>query len=189
VKSRDAAATIAALAAEVDRRATAGDDTAEPILLVIYDLARFRDLKKSDDFSFSDDGPPTGKQFAAVLRDGPAVGVHAIVWCDAYNNLQRWLDRQALRDLEMRVLFQMSVTDSSNLMDSPAASRLGPHLAYYYSEELGEAEKFRPYALPSTDWLAEIHRAAASPTDGRVAGAGQSEAEEAPDAPRVRLNS
>ena len=82
---------------------------AEPIFLVIYNLARFRDLKKADDFSFDDDdGAGAGKQLATILREGPALGVHTLVWCDSYNNVNRWLDRQTLRDFELRVLFQMS---------------------------------------------------------------------------------
>ena len=42
-------------------------------------------------------------------------------------------------------------------MDSPAASRLGAHLAIYYSEE-GQAEKFRPYAVPTAEWLAFVQQ-------------------------------
>ena len=61
-----------------------------------------------------------------------------------------------MRDLELRVLFQMSATDSSNLMDSPAASRLGGHVSIFYSEEQGSAEKFRPYGLPSPEWLSGV---------------------------------
>ena len=47
----------------------------------------------------------------------------------------------------------MSINDSSALIDSPAASRLGPHRAFFYSEEQGRLEKFRPYAVPSDEWL------------------------------------
>jgi hypothetical protein len=86
------------------------------------------------------------------------VGVHALVWCDSYTTASRWLDRQSLRDFDMRVLFQMSAADSSNLMDSPAASRLGPHGAYFYSEEHGQAEKFRPYGMPGAEWLERATR-------------------------------
>ena len=66
--------------------------------------------------------------------------------------------RYSLRDIEMRVLFQMSATDSSNLMDSPAASKLGVHRAMFYSEEQGQAEKFRPYGPPSADWLQWVQK-------------------------------
>jgi len=55
----------------------------------------------------------------------------------------------------MRVLFQMSGNDSSALIDSPAANRLGYHRALFVSEEQGRLEKFRPYALPPHDWIAE----------------------------------
>ena len=48
----------------------------------------------------------------------------------------------------MRVLFQMSAADSSNLIDSPLASRLGQHRALYHTEDRAQPEKFRPYGPP-----------------------------------------
>lgn len=54
----------------------------------------------------------------------------------------------------MRAVFQMSAEDSSNLIDTPAASRLGLHRAFFFDEEQGQLEKFRPYGLPSEEWLA-----------------------------------
>jgi hypothetical protein len=56
----------------------------------------------------------------------------------------------------MRVLFQMSASDSSALIDAPVASKLGVHRAFYYSEERGQPEKFRPYALPTEEWLSQV---------------------------------
>ena len=52
-----------------------------------------------------------------------------------------------------RSLFQVSASDSSTLIDSPIASRLGPQRVILHSEETGTQEKFRPYAWPSTDWI------------------------------------
>jgi len=52
------------------------------------------------------------------------------------------------------VVFQMSAEDSANLIDTPAASKLGPYRALFYSEEEGRLEKFRPYGLPSEAWFA-----------------------------------
>jgi len=150
---RDAAAAVSEVAEEVDRRLASPDQPGPPTILIIHNLARFRELKKGDDYSFDDEGGGVAKKLAAVVREGPAVGVHTLVWSDSYNNANRWLDRQSLRDFEMRVLFQMSAADSSNLMDSPAASRLGGHTAIFYSEERGEAEKFRPYGPPASAWL------------------------------------
>jgi S-DNA-T family DNA segregation ATPase FtsK/SpoIIIE len=157
---RDAVLSVNALAEEIARRiasADSADSAPEPVFMVIHNLSRFRELKKGEDYSFGEDeSTSAGKKLATILREGPPVGVHALIWCDSYNNATRWLDRQSLRDFEMRTLFQMSATDSSNLIDSPAASKLGAHTAIFHSEERGQAEKFRPYKPPSATWLAWV---------------------------------
>jgi hypothetical protein len=131
------------------------------IYLIVFDLQRFRDLRRQDDdFGFSrrgEDKPVSpAKQFANVLREGPSHRVHTIVWCDSLNNLNRTLERQMVREFDMRVLFQMSAGDSSTIIDSPAASKLGVNRAIYHSEEDAVAEKFRPYGVPTDDWLATV---------------------------------
>lgn len=157
VSMRDSSAMIEKLAEEVNRRLESGDHAASPIFVVLYNLARFRDLKKGDDFSFSDDDSGNAaKSLGTILREGPPQGIHTLVWCDSYNNVTRWLDRQALRDFDGRVLFQMNASDSSNLVDSPAAGKLGAQMALAFSEEQGLAEKFRPYGLPTDEWCAWI---------------------------------
>ena len=48
----------------------------------------------------------------------------------------------------------MSANDSSTLIDSPVPpASSGPNRALYFSEEEGRLEKFRPYGLPTDDWL------------------------------------
>jgi len=56
------------------------------------------------------------------------------------------------------VLLQMSGNDSSHLIDTPLASRLGPHVAIFHNEEEGRLEKFRPYAWPPLDWLSTVQK-------------------------------
>jgi hypothetical protein len=117
--------------------------------------------KQEENFNFSleDDGAKVanpGKQFADLLREGPPLGIHLIAWTDTPANIERTLERSALREFDNRVLFQMSATDSSNLIDSPAANKLGFHRALAYSDEHGVIEKFRPYALPSPPWLENL---------------------------------
>ena len=58
-----------------------------------------------------------------------------------------------------KVLFQMGVNDSSTLIDSPAASRLGFHRALLANEESGLLEKFRPYAVPDAALLEHVAKA------------------------------
>ena len=190
---RDLGAMYTELTDEITRRQsdTAGEQV--PIFVFIYDIQRFRDLRKSDDdFGFSsrsyDDEPkaePPAKMFVTVLRDGPPVGIHTVVWCDSVNNMNRTLDRQGLREFENRILFQMSANDSSTLIDLPAASKLGENRALYYSEEENRIEKFRPYGLPEAEWLEKVKAGfAARPVPDVPAPANGTAA--APPAPALR---
>lgn len=158
VGRRELPAILEHLAAELERRQSDDGGTLPSLYLFVYDLGRFRDLRRDESdmgFSFSAEPQKGGpdKHFAAIYRDGPAVGIHVIVWCDTLSNLTRSIDRQGLREFDMHVLFQMSPNDSSHLIDSPAAGKLGPQLAIFQDEEAGVLEKFRPYAAPDADWL------------------------------------
>ena len=148
------------LGTEVRRRLDEQVLDGEAIFVVVRDLARYRELRKSDgDFGFSFGGDQkTGpaQNFMTLLRDGPTVGIHTLVWCDSLTNLMRTFERGALKEFELRVLFQMSAADSSQLVDSPAASKLGPQRALFIHEETGTLEKFRPYSFPTSQWLEDV---------------------------------
>ena len=144
---------------ELAERTASGTADAPGIFLLINGVHRFRALRRNeDDYSFSaSDGPPSpDKLLALLLREGPAVGIHTMLWADTVANLQRTVDRAGLRELESKVLFQVSVNDSSTLIDSAVASRLGFHRALLAVEETGLQEKFRPYALPDDAFLAMV---------------------------------
>ena len=96
------------------------------------------------------------KQLVDLIREGPNYGIHVIVWCDTLASIERTFERGLMREFDSRVLFQMSANDSSNLIDSPAANKLGFFRALAYSEEQGVMEKFRPYGLPKREWTAKI---------------------------------
>lgn len=166
VASRDLPALMAQFAEELDRRMK-NPGHAEPQFLLLYGLHRLRDLRKEEEFGFGkkEEKASPAKIFANVLREGPTVGLFTVVWCDNLNNLNRALDRQMLREFELRVLFQMSAADSSNLIDSPMAAKLGMHRALYYTEDQGRMEKFRPYGLLSPDWLASLRKHSHSRSD------------------------
>ena len=74
-------------------------------------------------------------------------------FADTPVSMERTLDRGSMREFDNRILFQMSANDSSNLIDSPAANKLGTFRALVYSEEQGVMEKFRPYAPPPVEWV------------------------------------
>jgi hypothetical protein len=154
------AAGVAQLAAEVKRRLDEQVLDGEAVFLVVRDLARFRELRRGEgDFGFSFGGDKQAgpaENFMTILRDGPPVGIHTLIWCDSLTNLQRTFERNAIKEFELRVLFQMSSSDSSQLVDSPLAAKLGPQRALFIHEETGTLEKFRPYAFPAPEWLDQV---------------------------------
>lgn len=160
VTAREVSSGMTQIAAELARREEEQLDQEPPWYAIIYNGGRLRELKRSDDdFSFSvdrDKPPSPDKQLAEILRNGPSWGIHTLVWCDSYNSLTRMFDRATLREFEMRVALQMSATDSSNLIDTPAASHLKAHGAIFVAEDTGTFEKFRPYSPPSSDWLQQV---------------------------------
>jgi hypothetical protein len=156
---REATATMNELGAELQRRQASPERQYPPIYLVLFALQRLRDLRREDDdfgFMKKDAAVTPSQHLATLLREGPALGMHTIIWCDSLNNLTRTLDRASIREVGMRVVFQMGVGDSSNLIDTPLASKLGMHRALFFSEEDGRLEKFRPYGIPPDEWLDDM---------------------------------
>jgi hypothetical protein len=154
---------VGRVAEEMKRREGSGDTDAPPVFLFILNLSKFRDLRKSeDDFGFSssldaEEKPAApDKQLSEIIKSGPVVGVHAVIWCDTYKNADRWLGRTLLREFGHRIVFQMNPTDSSNFIDTPVAGRLGSHRALYYRDDEGSTEKFRPYGVPTAEWLETV---------------------------------
>jgi hypothetical protein len=147
---RDAARIVAELDALVRDRQN--QPAQPPVFLVLAGLHRLRDLRKSDDFSsFSlddDAAPAPDKQLAQILREGPNVGVWTLAWCDTLTNLERAVERSTVREFGLRALMQMGASDSAALIDSSAASNLGPNRALLADDEAGTIVKFRPIDLP-----------------------------------------
>jgi S-DNA-T family DNA segregation ATPase FtsK/SpoIIIE len=140
-----------------------GKETGEPekaIFVLVTGLQFFKKLKPEDEFSFGAGNEEGSTQpcnvFERMIREGPGVGIHAIVTVDSYNSAQRYLNRKALSEFEMRVLFQMSANDSAALIDNTKASQLGLHRALFCNERRGFLETFRPYAMPEKDWIASL---------------------------------
>lgn len=134
---------------EWNRRMESAEEMHPPLYLVFLQLGRFRELRKSEEFSFGEDSGTTkaDQVLQNILRDGPSVGMHSLIWVDNWNTLSRWIPRQSMHDLEMRVLMQMSANDSNHLIDSAAANRLDQNVLLMHDEATGQSRKFRPYRL------------------------------------------
>jgi len=162
VRNQDVGPAMNDLAAELKTRSAGEGDSGEapPVFLFIHGLHKFKKLRHEDDFSFSmsssESGPNPGAQFNELINEGSGHGIHIITTVDTLNSVNRFMNRKALSEFEMRVVFQMSANDSASLIDSPKASTLGLHRALYFNEHEGYLETFRPYATPDTEWLRQV---------------------------------
>jgi S-DNA-T family DNA segregation ATPase FtsK/SpoIIIE len=160
VRGQDVAPAINDLATELKARSANESSTgdAPPVFLFIHGLQKFKKLRHEDDFSFSvsssESGPDAGAQFNQIITEGSGYGIHILTTVDTVSNVNRFMNRKALAEFAMRVIFQMSANDSASLIDSPKASTLGLHRALLYHEQEGYLETFRPYAMPDSEWFA-----------------------------------
>ena len=158
VKGGDVGDAMNALAEELKRRSSDEQSNNGPeTFVLIQDLQNYKKLRQEDEFSFSTtDTASPASILLSLISDGPAHGIHVIATCDSFNNINRFLGRKNLSEFEMRVLFQMSASDSASLIDSPDAATLGMHRALYYNDREGYTEMFRPYARPGNEWIERV---------------------------------
>ncbi len=158
VRGQEVGAALDGLATDLKERTASDTAMAEAptVFLIIHGLQKFKKLRHEDDFSFSMGGDSTanpGTQFNQLITEGSGYGIHIITTVDTLSSVNRFMNRKALSEFAMRVIFQMSANDSASLIDSPKASNLGLHRALYYHEQEGYLETFRPYAKPNEEWL------------------------------------
>ncbi|MEN3335566.1 MAG: segregation ATPase FtsK/SpoIIIE, family [Blastocatellia bacterium] len=151
---------IAELAAEVQQRLKAERVEGPEIYFIVQGLHRARDLRPEESGpafgrKYGEEKRPSANElFMTLLREGPDVGIHTIAWSDTLTNALR-VERRLLTEISLRVGGAMSNEDSTKLLDDAAAAKLDkPHRAFFADEERpGLLEKFRPYAIPESDWL------------------------------------
>jgi energy-coupling factor transporter ATP-binding protein EcfA2 len=142
--------TMEAIKLELDRRSAAPDQAYPSMLVAVVNISRFRELRRSEEYSFGEAGggsPKPDAVLADLMRDGPTLGMHVWLWADSAATLTRWISRQSLRDIELRILMQMSASDSNQLIDTNAANRLDRYVALVHDDIEGKATKFRPFEL------------------------------------------
>ena len=141
-------ALLQEISGEIKERMGNSKDQKSPVYLLINGLHHFTSLHAEESKSTE-----IAQQFSFILRDGPAHGVHTLLWCDLLSNFSRFADNSLLGEFRQRVVFQMSESDSIKLIGSKEASKLGMHRALLFNEGAGTSEKFIPYDAPSDEWL------------------------------------
>jgi energy-coupling factor transporter ATP-binding protein EcfA2 len=158
-------AKLSSMAGEIEKRAAEPVGCNPPsIYLVIIGLHRERQLRRSEPtYRLSKPDPIAQASDADLLsrvcREGPACGVHCLIWCDTISSFNRVFQRNDIDEFSLRVAMQMPESDSRSFIDSDAANRLGANRAIFFDDERhGRLEKFRPYSLIREDWLRAVAR-------------------------------
>ncbi len=93
------------------------------------------------------------KMFTNIIKNGPDVGVHSILWSDSKVGFERNIENSLLREFDKKILFKTNTDDSIALIDTQEAAKLKDNMAFLYDETLGRLEKFRAYNLSKSDWI------------------------------------
>lgn len=161
-KAHEVSEVMSEVANDLKARLENPSTDAPTTFVFIHGLQKLGKLRYEEDFSFSADDADAAAnpamQLNKLILEGPSHGIHVIATVDTYNNMNRFMSKKAFSEFEIRVLFQMSANDSASLIDNPRAGALGLHRALFYNEQQGYLELFRPYALPSGDWIDEAAR-------------------------------
>ena len=143
------------------REAAPDSDDNSQIFLAIRNLGQFRSLRRDDDdFGLGSFGASkeitTATRLSDLIKKGPLVGIHVLIWSDTFSNALRWLSTSLLREFDSRIAFRLNQTDSASLIDTPAAASLTQGRAILYRDQTGTADRFRPFGWPSEAWLQSI---------------------------------
>jgi hypothetical protein len=156
VNSRsDAYVLLKRLATVVEKRSTqTGNPGIPQIFFFLVGAHRYRELRSADPYMQSEQA----KTLIKICQDGPEFGVHTLLWCDNMSNVGKILQRSGLEFFDARAATLIAANESNELFDGPQASRLGSNRAYFRHQEweAGRLEKFKPYALPEPQVIAEI---------------------------------
>lgn len=144
---------VAEARGEVERRSREESSDEPPLYVVLFGVHRIRDLQPG---RIGSDGRGSScllllRDLATVLRYGPDMGVHGLVWCDSIAGLRQVLGDRSIDGFAVRVLTALEA-------DAQPAARAGETPltageAIYRDEDEGRGLRFHPYTLPPPEWL------------------------------------
>jgi hypothetical protein len=145
---------LARVARELEKREEGGETLAS-LYLFFYGLqfaekmlqigpARNEPLRTHD----------AAEHFSSILRKGPRLGIHTLIWSDKCSSLQTIFGNDALDNFDYRVALPMSSReDVAKVLERTDAGIPGQRQAFFFSRGKDGFEKFQPYTIPSQEWL------------------------------------
>jgi hypothetical protein len=145
-----------------------------PLFLVLLGIQRLRDLRSetpppSRRFSMVEGQAPidSGSALLEILKEGPEVGVHTLIWCDTYANADRAISRDGLEEIGIKMTGPLSDQESRRLFDDEVAAGLDkPHrMVLGDDDQVGVVEMVRPYKLATYELIDAVGTALFPPAD------------------------
>lgn len=170
-RRRELAEVLTSVRTEVADRVERDDFRAPPLLLVLNGVGRARDFDVDDDVHARSEDFDALRTLEAIVREGPEVGVHTLAWCDQLESLQRRFSRATTREFAIRVAMRMKADASTALIGTTYASLLRETQALLFDEESNRLTKFRPYQMPSAQFIEGLAAAAVGILDAGAASA------------------
>jgi hypothetical protein len=123
------------------------------IYLFLLGIQNARDFEKSTSFQTN-----TTKTLNTIvnelIRSGPDVGIHTIVWSNTLSNAYRVFDRSAFRDFGKRISSTLPENDSRDYFGNMEATQLTQdRLLYRDDENPNQSFKFKHFLVPATTTL------------------------------------
>lgn len=157
---RDLEKLLTGLANEVEaRNADDSNRSGSKVFLFLFGIQRARDLRQPDFGRLHrDEERSLHDNLNKILREGPECGVHTILWCDTFQNVDKCLQGSALNEIGQRISGTLSSGDSMRLFDNSIASKLSREnrLICYDDERVGTYVHIRPFVPPSPEWVKNV---------------------------------
>jgi S-DNA-T family DNA segregation ATPase FtsK/SpoIIIE len=151
---------LARLRLEVSQRLDADETRAAPVVVVVWGVHRARDLDpEGAGFGAvgSSEAPDSASDMEWIIRNGPEVGFHMVIWADSPASLGRRLTRAAIRDCSWRVSAHLNDMDADRF--EVKASTLKPNQLACANVEADRHWRVRGYARPSAEWIKAVAQA------------------------------
>jgi hypothetical protein len=149
---QDAADALASLVVEMDERiARLPQHPGPAVFVLVAGLHRWIEARGPNAYTPS----LVGENLARLCQQGPAVGIHILLWTDRLSTLGAsvggGVQNDTLAQFAHRVALQVSADESMTFLGVPHAAKLGGDRAYYRHEQwpADVVDKFKPYTLPS----------------------------------------
>jgi S-DNA-T family DNA segregation ATPase FtsK/SpoIIIE len=152
-RRRRAAAIIRELGALIAERTALDDYASAGVLLVVNGIGRAAELDP-DAYESDDGGPPLASMLHGVLRDGPEVGVHAVVLAESASALDRRLGPGGLDRFGMRIAGRLrGDRERQAVMEHYRGVDVRGSQMVLFDRVTERRTKFQPYGPVSEAWL------------------------------------